>query len=277
MSNVIENAIKWAVDIANDDSHGYDQIGRWGDDYDCSSLVISAYEQAGVPVKEAGATYTGNMLSAFKKCGFEAIPYKKGMNLIAGDVLLNKKHHTVLYIGDNKIVQASINEKGGIYNGKDGDQTGKEIAVGKFYEYSKGWDVVLRYPDTEKDTSQKPQNAALKSLEEVAREVVAGYWGNGKERQQRLTEAGYDYDAIQKIVNKKIGASSKPAPEKPKTFIGIVNTIKDPLRVRIVPNGTIVKLLHKGSKVELMNDPINGWYKLADGSGFVSAKYIIKE
>jgi hypothetical protein len=87
MSNVIEKAIEWAVDIANDDSHGYDQIGRWGDDYDCSSLVISAFEQAGVPVKEAGATYTGNMLSAFKKCGFEAIPYKKGMKLVAGDVL----------------------------------------------------------------------------------------------------------------------------------------------------------------------------------------------
>lgn len=277
MSNVIEKAIKWAVDIANDNSHGYDQIGRWGDDYDCSSLVISAYEQAGVPVKEAGATYTGNMLSAFKKCGFEAIPYKKGMKLIAGDVLLNKKHHTVLYIGDNKIVQASINEKGGIYNGKNGDQTGKEIAVGKFYEYSKGWDVVLRYPDDEKDISQKPQNTAKLSEEEIALQVINGMWGNGKERQQRLTEAGYDYDAIQNAVNKKIGSSSKPAPEKPKTFIGIVNTIKDSLRVRIVPNGTIIKLLPKGSKVELMNDTINGWYKLADGSGYVSAKYIMKK
>lgn len=277
MSNVIEKAIKWAVDIANDNSHGYDQIGRWGDDYDCSSLVISAYEQAGVPVKEAGATYTGNMLSAFKKCGFEAIPYKKGMKLIAGDVLLNKKHHTVLYIGDNKIVQASINEKGGIYNGKNGDQTGKEIAVGKFYEYSKGWDVVLRYPDDEKDISQKPQNTAKLSEEEIALQVINGMWGNGKERQQRLTEAGYDYDAIQNAVNKKLGKSSKPAPEKPKTFIGIVNTIKDSLRVRIVPNGTIIKLLPKGSKVELMNDTINGWYKLADGSGYVSAKYIMKK
>jgi hypothetical protein len=115
------------------------------------------------------------------------------------------------------------------------------------------------------------------SEEEIALQVINGMWGNGKERQQRLAEAGYDYDVIQKIVNKKLGKSSKPAPEKPKTFIGIVNTIKDPLRVRIVPNGTIVKLLPKGSKVELMNDPINGWYKLADGSGFVSAKYIMKK
>lgn len=142
---VINNATAWAVNIANDNSHGYDQIGRWGPDYDCSSLVISAYEQAGVKVKEAGATYTGNMRAAFVKCGFEAIPYKKGMTLYKGDVLLNEKHHTALYIGDGLIVQASCNEKGGIYNGVDGDQTGREIATGKFYEYSKGWDYVLRY------------------------------------------------------------------------------------------------------------------------------------
>lgn len=142
---VINNATAWAVNIANDNSHGYDQIGRWGPDYDCSSLVISAYEQAGVKVKEAGATYTGNMRAAFVKCGFNAIPYKKGMTLYKGDVLLNEKHHTALYIGDGQIVQASSNEKGGIYNGKDGDQTGREIATGRFYEYSKGWDYVLRY------------------------------------------------------------------------------------------------------------------------------------
>lgn len=142
---VINNATAWAVNIASDNSHGYDQIGRWGPDYDCSSLVISAYEQAGVKVKEAGATYTGNMRAAFVKCGFEAIPYKKGMTLYKGDVLLNEKHHTALYIGNGQIVQASSNEKGGIYNGKDGDQTGREIATGRFYEYSKGWDYVLRY------------------------------------------------------------------------------------------------------------------------------------
>ncbi len=143
--SIINNAVTWAVNIANDNSHGYDQIGRWGPDYDCSSLVISAYEQAGLKVKEAGASYTGNMKNAFVKCGFSALPYKKGMALYKGDVLLNEKHHTALYIGDDMIVQATSNEKGGIYNGVDGDQTGREIATGRFYEYSKGWDYVLRY------------------------------------------------------------------------------------------------------------------------------------
>ena len=41
-----------------------------------------------------------------------------------------------------------------------------------------------------------------KSNEEIAREVIAGKWGNGSARKKKLTEAGYNYSAIQKIVNK---------------------------------------------------------------------------
>jgi len=149
---VIDKAVSWAIAIANDNSHGYDQIHRWlNPDVDCSSLVIMSFEQAGVPVKEAGATYTGNMKSAFTKCGFKALPYLKGMPLKRGDVLLNEKHHTALYLGDKKIVQASINEKGGITGGKGGDQTGKEVLVCNFYEYSRGWDYVLRYQEQKED------------------------------------------------------------------------------------------------------------------------------
>ena len=43
-----------------------------------------------------------------------------------------------------------------------------------------------------------------KSNEEIAKEVIAGKWGNGATRQKKLTNAGYDYKAIQKIVNKLI-------------------------------------------------------------------------
>ena len=88
MSAVITEAVSWAVGIAQDDSHGYSQYNRWGPDYDCSSLVISAYEQAGVPVKEAGATYTANMRRAFEQCGFKSIKYGSGTVLMKGDVLL---------------------------------------------------------------------------------------------------------------------------------------------------------------------------------------------
>ena len=41
-----------------------------------------------------------------------------------------------------------------------------------------------------------------KSVEEIAREVIAGKWGNGIFRRRRLTEAGFDYNKIQSEVNK---------------------------------------------------------------------------
>lgn len=41
-----------------------------------------------------------------------------------------------------------------------------------------------------------------KSNEEIAKEVWQGKWGNGQDRKNRLTAAGYDYNAVQKIVNR---------------------------------------------------------------------------
>ncbi len=40
-----------------------------------------------------------------------------------------------------------------------------------------------------------------KSIDELAREVIRGNWGNGADRKNRLTSAGYDYSAVQKRVN----------------------------------------------------------------------------
>lgn len=42
---------------------------------------------------------------------------------------------------------------------------------------------------------------AKKSIDETAREVIQGKWGNGADRKNRLTNAGYDYNAVQKRVN----------------------------------------------------------------------------
>lgn len=40
-----------------------------------------------------------------------------------------------------------------------------------------------------------------KSIDTLAREVIRGDWGNGNERKKRLTQAGYDYYAVQRRVN----------------------------------------------------------------------------
>lgn len=54
-----------------------------------------------------------------------------------------------------------------------------------------------------------------KSIEDIAREVLAGKWGNGSDRKNRLIAAGYDYSAVQAKVNEiASGKTSTPAPKK---------------------------------------------------------------
>lgn len=53
--------------------------------------------------------------------------------------------------------------------------------------------------------------APRKSNETIAAEVIAGAWGNGADRQNALAAAGYDYAAIQAIVNGKVAAPAAPA------------------------------------------------------------------
>ena len=138
----VEGAVRWALKIANDNSHGYDQASRWGSpDYDCSSFVISAFEQAGIPLKSAGASYTGNMYGAAMSVGFKDVTGSG--ELKRGDILLNRRSHTALYIGNGQIVQASINEHGRTTGGSPGDQTGREIYVRSYYDYP--WDSILRF------------------------------------------------------------------------------------------------------------------------------------
>ena len=151
--SVIDRAVEWAVAIANNSAHGYDQANRWGPDYDCSSLVISAWEAAGVPVKTNGATYTGDMYQVFTGLGFVDA---KGQQLKRGDVLLNYARHTALVVGTNTtdgllyIVEAAGNENGGSTGGTPGDQTGREILVRPYGDsiFGNGMalDAVLRYP-----------------------------------------------------------------------------------------------------------------------------------
>ena len=49
---------------------------------------------------------------------------------------------------------------------------------------------------------------ATKSNEDLATEVIRGDWGNGQDRKNRLTAAGYDYNAVQSIVNQRLSGAS---------------------------------------------------------------------
>ena len=160
-----EKATKQMESWAQDSSHGYDQDYRWGEkgDFDCSSAVIQAWQNAGVPVKTKGATYTSDMKTVFLSCGFKDVTSKvnrsTGSGLSRGDVLLNETHHVAMYCGNGKEVEASINEKGTAHGGQPGDQTGKEFLIRSYRNYP--WDCVLRYSENDaaaNDTVTKKQN-----------------------------------------------------------------------------------------------------------------------
>jgi len=150
-----EKAVQFMLDVARDDTHGYDQGSRWGNpDYDCSSLVITAYKKAGVPLT---CTYTGNMRSEMLRNGF-AIPVnvdlRTGANLQPGDVLLQEQNHTAMYVGNGQIVHATGNEHGGATGGQPGDQTGKEICIANYFNFP--WDFALRYVKEEPTPTPQP-------------------------------------------------------------------------------------------------------------------------
>ena len=194
---VIQKAVKWAYDIANDPKHGYDQILRWGNDYDCSSFVISAYENAGVPLRKNGATYTGNMREVMLKCGFEDVTrivnFARGTGLLYGDVLLNVKHHTAIYAGNGFEIEASINEKRRVTGGLTGDQTGKEILIRNYRDYP--WNYCLRFAGV---------GSKKRITKKVISDVIAGRYGNGAIRERNLTAEGFDYMEVQKRVNEAL-------------------------------------------------------------------------
>lgn len=137
------------LNLAADQSHGYSQQSRWGPDYDCSSAVISAYQAAGVPVKSRGATYTGNMKSAFLGCGFKDVTKQCNLTtcagMLPGDVLLNENGrgtsgngHAAMYAGNSQLVHARGQSYG---SSATGDQ-GTEIAVTAYRNHP--YDCVLR-------------------------------------------------------------------------------------------------------------------------------------
>ena len=237
----IQNALNFMADIANNNSHGYDQINRWGPDYDCSSLVITALEQAGIPVKSNGATYTGNMESALKKCGFvnvvDKVNLATGKGLRKGDVLLNKRHHTEMYYGNGKAVGASINEQGKAVGGKTGDQTGREIRIHNYYNYP--WDSVWRYPESE---NRKSLTQAQSTKANSSKTYFCKDFKNGKQYEVTASELNMRVDA---------------------------------------PNGRIISVLPKGEKVMWYGyyKSINGvlwlWVASSKGKvGYCCSKYL---
>lgn len=67
-------------------------------------------------------------------------------------------------------------------------------------------------PKYTSNTVSTPEKKPNKDLTTVAREVIAGQWGNGADRKKNLEAKGYNYSEVQKKVNEILnGGASKPA------------------------------------------------------------------
>ena len=169
----IEKATRWMENLANDNSHGY-SWGGWGpQDYDCGHAIITAWEQAGVPVKTYGAASTHNMYPVFMSCGFQDVTAKvnlaTGSGLRRGDVLLHDEDHTVMACGDGNIVHARSGEGNTI----PGDQSGNEVRIQPYFNWTnRGWQHVLRYPEDPEE--EKEETNEKVSLIDKIKEVFAG-------------------------------------------------------------------------------------------------------
>jgi lysozyme len=160
-----------------------------------------------------GKNFCSNLITAFctelERLGFYAGFYTSlsSLNSVVTDAV--KKHFTVWvaqwaskcsYSGAYGIWQYSSKGKvSGISGNVDMDYSYIDfpatIKNGGFNGYSKS---------TATSTA-----TTKKSVDEIAAEVIAGKWGNGSDRKNRLTAAGYDYNAVQAKVNEKLGTTTK--------------------------------------------------------------------
>ena len=180
---------------------------------DCSSGVAAIVKGAGYRLKNeklknvSTACYTGNLRAALKAAGFEVLTESKYLTsdayLFAGDILLNDNAHvaTNLTTGSKasrtSAPSKSINEVAKeVINGKWGngsDRTNRLAAAG--YDAKAVQNEVNRILKGNATTPSK-------SINEVAKEVINGKWGNGSDRTNRLAAAGYDAKAVQNEVNR---------------------------------------------------------------------------
>ena len=123
-----------------------------------------------------------------------------------GDCTLNPDHVGIVVSVTNGIIKV-IEGNMKVSSGYD-TVSYRELAVnGKFI---RGF-ITPKYPANTATPNKK-------SIEAIAKEVLAGKWGNGADRKKKLTAAGYDYNAVQKKVTELSKNSTTPSKKSNETI-----------------------------------------------------------
>lgn len=120
-------------------------------------------------------------------------------------------------------------------------------------KYIRGYGVP-KYTESS-DSTPPPEPAPTKTVDELAKEVINGLWGNGTNRKNRLTAAGYDYAAVQAKVNELLKKDTSSA--------AVWYTVKsgDTLSAIARKYGTTVAAIQKlnPTLIKNVNLIITGW------------------
>lgn len=180
-----------AETLANNSAIGYDQgqrttlnasLKRLSWNYkklktpcecDCSAFVVACVNCVAKKELLSPKLYTGNIGEALMKTGyFEKLTGSRYCSsdsyLMIGDIINAPGSHVIISLADGSKTIA------------DRKKAEKKIAK------------------NEKKIAKKKK----KTNKQIAKEVIAGKWGNGDTRKAKLKKAGYDYKAVQKEVNK---------------------------------------------------------------------------
>lgn len=171
--------------------------GRWAADTGYGAKILSIYNEAAAFKAQTAEGKTEEKNTVFPKTPFS-------VKVIVSDL--------------NYRTEPSM-------SGEVKGQTGKNTFT--ITEVKDGWGklksgagwIYLENPSyvtigkTIAESTQQPTQAK-KTVEELAKEVIRGDWGNGTDRKNRLTAAGYDYSAVQKRVDELMSAGNKQAAKK---------------------------------------------------------------
>ena len=120
--------------------------------------------------------------------GYDYIKVQAEVNKLSNSSSISESSH-------KKDVITIVNE---VIAGKwgNGDERKKKLEAA-------GYDYIKVQAEVNKQlgSSSNVKTSNGKSIDTIAKEVIAGKWGNGDERRKKLEAAGYDYNSVQSIVN----------------------------------------------------------------------------
>lgn len=203
---------------------GYDlsRVGKCN--CDCSSLqnVAAVASGANVTYGSNGWT-TWSMKTALQTAGYKIITnhtyLQSAEYCVRGAIYVNTSTHTITGLSDGSLATQTLS-KAGISAGsamskKSNDQIAQEVINGAWGNgadranrlRAAGYNpsVIQNLVNQKLGVKSQAQATNRKTVEQLAKEVWAGKWGSGQDRINRLTVAGYDANAVQKMVNKMYG------------------------------------------------------------------------